>query len=133
YVYLYFKHQRSTTQIAKKNETMIFHTWNRLVKEHLPFSFNFHLPDAFYKQLFSQLLSTMGKIIFFTHGFNNRILKIKEIQADIKPVKLPLSLKFYFYILASCPYKPILKFYVYHVSGFYISKFMEIFKQKPLV
>ncbi|MEP2171025.1 glycosyltransferase family 2 protein [Polaribacter sp.] len=125
YVYLYFKHQGSTIQQTKRNENMIFYTWVRLVKEHLPFYTIHKTPIEFNKILVGQIYSSMGKLIFYTKGFSERITKYKEIMLEIKPLMLPLYLRIYLWLLILFPFSYVLKFYVYYLVPFYRNNFIK--------
>lgn len=125
YVYLYFKHKNSTIQKVKSNENMIFHTWLRLTKEHLPFWINSERNETFKRILFPQLYSAMGKIIYHTKGLGNRFRTFKQISSDIHPLKLTLSIKLYLLILVILPIEILLKFYVYYFSKWYTKKYLE--------
>ncbi|MBU2939572.1 glycosyltransferase [Lacinutrix sp. C3R15] len=125
YVYLYFKHHASTIQQTKKNENMIFYTWVRLVKEHLPFYAKHKTPKKFDKILVSQIYSSMGKLIFYTKGYSERKVKYKEIMLEIKPLEIPFYLQSYLWLLILFPFSYILKFYVYYLVPFYIKHFIK--------
>lgn len=125
YVYLYFKHHNSTIQLTKKEGGMIFHTWKRLIHEHLLFYLNNKVPFQFKEKLFRQLFKSMGKLIYYTKGLNNRIQKRKEILNDIKPLRVPFYIKCYLTILVVLPIQPLLKFYIYYLSQWYVSRFLK--------
>lgn len=125
YVYLYFKHQHSTIQQTKKKGTIIFHTWNRYVKEHLPFYLENEVPDRYKEILFGQLFGTMGKIIFYTKGWRRRLNIYKTIPLQIHPIELTIAIRFYLIILVFLPSKLLLKFYVYRYSKWYVRKHLE--------
>jgi hypothetical protein len=125
YVYLYYKHQNSTIQQTKHSGGLIFHTWNRLTKEHLPFYLHNKVPDQFKEILFRQLFSIMGKLIYYTEGFNNRRKRNKVLLKEIRPVIVPFYIKFYLAILVFLPFKPLLKLYVYYISPQYVNKHLK--------
>lgn len=122
YVYLYFKHHNSTIQQTKKKGRMIFHTWNRYTKEHLPFYLENDVPFRFKEILFGQLFGSMGKLICHTNSFKKRKQQMNDIQNDIKPLLVPIFIKLYLTILVFLPHKPLLKFYVYYLSPWYVNK-----------
>lgn len=127
YVYLYFKHESSTIQQTKSNEKMIFHTWVRLTKEHLPFWFDNEPNDAFRNILFPQLYGAMGKIIYNTKGLSDRYEIYKQIIVDIRPLKLSISIKLYLLLLVILPIEVLLKFYVYYFSKWYVKRHFNDF------
>lgn len=120
YVYLYRKHQLSTTQKAKQQDLMIFHTWKRYILEHLPFYFKYEVPFEYKQILFHGLFGTMGKLIFYSHGFNNRVATMKTMPNDIRPLKLPLFLWMYLWLLVLLPLRILLKIYVYWLAKGYV-------------
>ena len=127
YVYLYRKHELSTSQKAKKQESIIFHTWRRYVLEHLPFYFK-HAPSIDYKRiLFQGVFGMMGKLIFYTSGFHKRKDVLKQIPQDITPVKIPFFITVYLYLLVVMPVKILLKVYVYWVARFYVTRKLSHF------
>lgn len=124
YVYLYFKHQQSSIQKAKKNQNIIFHTWTRLVKEHLPFCLNNEVPFEFKKILYKGLFSSMGKLIVYTKGFESRKKIKKSVINDVKPLEVPFYIRWYLALLVYFPFSILLKFYVYYYSRWYVDKLL---------
>lgn len=124
YIYLYYKHEQSSIEKARKNEDMIFHTWNRLVKEHLPFSLNNDVPIEFDKILYRQLISNMGKLIAYSKGFRNRLTIKKKVINDMRPINVPFYIRGYLSLLVFLPFKIFLKFYVYYLSRWYADKYL---------
>lgn len=122
YIYLYFKHEQSAIQKAKKNQNMIFHTWTRLTKEHLPFCLNNKVPIEFKKILYSALFSSMGKLIVYTNGFKNRKTIRNKVLNDVKPLEVPFYIKWYLSLLVYLPVMWLLKFYTYYLSRWYVYK-----------
>ena len=125
YVYLYFKHDNSTIQKTKKNENMIFHTWNRLVREHLKFYFLHDVPFEYKKILFRQLFANMAKVLFWTDGLEERQMKLRDLQEEISPLLIPKFIKYYLIVLVYLPFEIILKFYVYYLSPWYVDKSLK--------
>jgi len=125
YVYLYFKHQNSTIQQTKQKGGMIFHTWNRFTKEHLPFYLNNKVPFEFKEVLFMQLFSSLGKLVYYKTGYAKRKLQLKEILGDIKPIEVPFYIRFYLFILVLFPFKLALKFYVYYLSPWHVDRILK--------
>ena len=122
YIYLYFKHQQSSIQKAKKDQNIIFHTWTRLTKEHLPFCLTHDVPIEFKKILYRGLFSSMGKLIVYTEGFKNR-QKIKiQVLNDVKPLEVPVYIRWYLSLLVCLPVMGLLKFYTYYLSRWYVDK-----------
>lgn len=115
YVYLYFKHETSTIQTAKRKMNRAFMLWPRMVKEHLAFYFKHQVPLEFKKLLFGQIYNAMGKQIFHTKGIKNRLIKRKELVNDIKPIKFPWKLNLGLYLLVLMPIKILMKFYNYYL------------------
>lgn len=124
YVYLYFKHQQSSIQKAKKNHNIIFHTWTRLVKEHLPFCLKNDVPIEFKTILYRALFSSMGKLIVYTNGFKNRKVLKNKVLDDVKPLEIPFYIRWYLALLVYFPLTSLLKFYVYHYSRWYVDKLL---------
>ncbi|WP_242202507.1 glycosyltransferase family 2 protein [Aestuariivivens insulae] len=122
YVYLYRKHNLSTTQKAKKQESMIFHTWKRLVLEHLPFYVKYEPLLAYKRILFHGIFSAMGKLIFYTKGLHKRVGLVKQIHQDIVPIRLPFYITLYLWLLVLLPIKILLKVYVYWIAKPYVAR-----------
>ena len=104
---------------------MIFHTWNRFTKEHLPFYLNNQVPLEYTDNLYRQLFKMMGKLIYFTKGFNNRVNKRNEILNDINPIEVPFYIKWYLNILVIFPIEILLKLYVYYLSPWHVSNILK--------
>jgi glycosyltransferase involved in cell wall biosynthesis len=126
YVYLYFKHESSTIQQTKKNENMVFYTWTRLIKEHLPFYINNKTPIEFDEILIKQIFSSIGKLVYYTEGIQQRFSMLKKIMLDIKPLKVPFLLKSYLRLIILFPFSYILKFYLYYLVPFSVKKYLKI-------
>ena len=124
YIYLYFKHQQSSIQRAKKNQNMILHTWTRLTKEHLPFCLTHDVPIEFKKILYRGLFSSMGKLIVNTDGLQNRKRMKTKVLNDIKPIPVAFYIKSYLALLVYLPVKGLLKFYIYYLSRWHVDKFL---------
>ncbi len=123
YVYLYFKHQQSSIQKAKKNQNMVFLTWTRLVKEHLPFCLKNEVPTEFKKILYKALFSNMGKLIVYTNGFIDRWTIKNKVLNDVKPLEVPFYIRWYLVLLVYLPLTILLKFYVYYYSRWFVDKY----------
>lgn len=125
YVYLYFKHDVSTIQIAKKKENLVSMHWTRFVKSHLPFYLKNEVPLRYKELLYEYIYKTIGKIICETNGFKNRRNLLKELLEEIKPVKLPFLLLLYLNLLTILPSSGLLKLYVYYLVPFYITNYIK--------
>lgn len=120
YIYLYRKHQYSTTDLAKAKMPRAFMVWPRLVKEHLPFYLNHKLPRQFEMMLFTQLFQTMGRQLEYTNGLIERFELKKELLSQIDTIKVPLVIRVYLVILALLPYSYIRKVYSYYVVPYVV-------------
>ncbi|TYB77005.1 glycosyltransferase family 2 protein [Bizionia myxarmorum] len=125
YIYLYYKHQASSIQKAKKHQNIIFHTWTRLVKEHLPFCLKADVPIEFKEILYKGLFSSMGKLIVYTNGFENRRTIRNKVLNDVRPLEVPFYMRWYLTLLAYVPLTSLLKFYVYYYSRWYVDKLLK--------
>ncbi len=124
YVYLYFKHDVSTIQMAKKHEDLVSLHWTRFVKSHLPFYLEHDVPLRYKELLYAYLYQTIGKIICSTASSTKRKLKLQELLDEIQPVKLPYLLKLYLKLLTVFPFSVFLKLYVYYLVPFYIKNYI---------
>lgn len=122
YIFLYFIHSNSVMSRVKKTNEMIFHTWKRFVKDHLVFYLNHEVPLEFKRVLFRQLFAMMGKQIVYSEDFNKRKAIKKQMFQEVKPVVIPWFLNVYLNILIYLPFKPLLKFYVYYLSRWYVDR-----------
>ena len=125
YVYLYFKHENSTIQTAKKKMSRAFMVWPRLVKEHLPFYLKQELPLKFKTLLFAQLYQSMGRQITFTKGFQKRSGLKKQLLSEINEINVPFSIRFYLGILVLLPFEVLRKIYGYKIVPSEIKKIKE--------
>lgn len=125
YVYLYFKHETSTIQTAKRKMNRAFMLWPRMVKAHLPFYFEHEVPLKFKDLLFGQIYNAMGKQIYHTKGVSNRIKKRKELINDISPIKLHWLLNFGLYMLVFMPTKVFMKLYNYYLVPSVLKKQLQ--------
>jgi len=122
YIFLYFKHSESVMEQAKKTGGLIFHTWKRLALDHLVFYLHNDVPLEFKQRLFRQLFGTMGKLIYYTKGLTHRRAIKKQMFQDIAPVKVPWFLKLYLSLLVYLPFKPLLQFYAYYLTRWYVDR-----------
>jgi hypothetical protein len=72
YVYLYFKHGKSTTDSVKKKIEGTFMRWPRFATSHLPFYLMYEVPTEFKKILFKGIFRSIGKMLYLTAGFKQR-------------------------------------------------------------
>lgn len=103
----------------------MFYTWTRIIKEHLPFYRDHETPLEFNKILIKQVFGSMGKLIFYTKGFKQRVEKFKEIIIDIKPLSLPFLLQSYLWLIILFPLSYIHKFYLYYLVPFCMKKYLK--------
>jgi len=120
YIYLYFKHSTSTIEKAKKKKDKIALHWSRYVNSHLPFYLENDVPIRYKQLLYDYLYSTTAKRICNTKGFVNRKQLLKDINTEIEPVKFPLILRIFLWIMTILPLTIILKLYLYYISPYYI-------------
>lgn len=128
YIYLYFKHEISLIQGVKKKMPRAFMVWPRLVKEHLPFYFEYDVPKRFETLLFSQLFQSMGRQIAFTQGFSKRVALKNQLFQEIPEVSIPKLIRIYLAILTLFPFSFMVKLYSYYIVPFVIKKMPQ---QKP--
>ncbi|MEM6517534.1 MAG: glycosyltransferase, partial [Bacteroidota bacterium] len=122
HIYLYLKHENSTTQKVKKDRQRAFMVWPRLVKEHLPFYLTHKVPLRFKQLLFAQLYQSLGRQILFTYSIKKRIRLRAQLVSDIEMIKIPLLLKFSTIILVFFPFESLGKIYRYYVVPKLIAK-----------
>jgi len=122
YVYLYFKHAESTIEQSKRQMPRPFMIWPRLVNEHIPFHLKHKEETEFKKLLFKQVYQGIGKQLFLTEGLQNRKVLKKKLINEIKPLKLPSSIRFYLSILVLFPFSYVIKFYGYYLVPHFIKK-----------
>ena len=127
YIYLYFKHFDSITAHSKRNLNQIFHLWSRTIEADLPLYYSHNIPLEYKRTLFRQVFSTMGKIIYYSDGFQTRYEVYKKIPLDVMPLKVPLLIRAYLFVLVIFPIKILLKFYVYYFSKWHVRRYMNFF------
>lgn len=115
YVYLYFKHGFSTTDIQKKKSINEFMYWPRITKSHLPFYLSGNANKDFGKLLYKKIFSSMGKMICDKKTYEQRKILSKQLYQDIQPLKTPSLLKSALKILVVLPQEHLLKFYLYYL------------------
>lgn len=115
YIYLYFKHNTSTTDAVKKKKDRSFMQWPRFTKSHLPFYLENPVPMEFKKILFKGIYGSMGRMLNLTIGFENRRVLKEQLFKDIRPLKTPWLLKRYLYILMLFNSSYAYKFYIYYL------------------
>jgi len=125
YVYLYFKHTKSTIQQAKRSMPRAFMVWPRLVKEHLPFYLEQETPKRFQELLFSQLFQSMGRQLVFTKGFVTRSRLKRELYNQLKDVSIPFLIRLYLSILVILPLEVLRKVYGYYVVPFTVKQLIK--------
>ena len=111
FIYLYFKHEASTTQSVKKNTSRAFMVWPRLVREHLPFYLEHETPLRFKTLLFAQLFQSIGRQILFTKGFSNRLHLKRKLLSELKTIRIPFIIRVYLPILVLFPFEFVGKIY----------------------
>ncbi|WP_435139235.1 glycosyltransferase family 2 protein [Formosa sp. A9] len=122
YVYLYFKHDNSTIEISKRNMSRAFMMWPRLCLEHLPYYLQQKTPLRYKTILFSQLYQNMARQLVCTHGRAKRIDLKKQLENDIRSVKLPWLINLYLNVLVTFPIEVVRKFYAYYIVPFVIKR-----------
>ena len=122
YVYIYLKHDTSTTQIVKKKTPRAFMVWPRLVKEHLPFYLNNTVPLRFKTLLFAQVYQSMGRQLLFTQGVVNRQRLKQQLLSDISAIRVSWIIRFYLTILVLAPLEWLGKVYRYYIVPHVIKK-----------
>ena len=115
YIYLYLKHDSSTTDILKKKKSREFMQWPRFIKSHLPFYLSGNANKEFGKILFRKIFSSMGKMICEKKTYQQRKNVFKQLCQDIQPLKTPSLLKSVLKILVVLPQGHLLKFYLYYL------------------
>ncbi|WP_299123538.1 glycosyltransferase family 2 protein [uncultured Winogradskyella sp.] len=126
YVYLYFKHSSSTIEIAKKKENVVAMHWTRFVNSHLPFYIENEVPLLYKELLYGYLYKTTAKRLCKTKSFGQRTDLLKEIRTEIKPVRFPVLLRFFLFIMTFLPFSIILKFYLYYLVPYFIKNHIKI-------
>lgn len=114
YIYLYFKHGSSTTDLVKKKTDSAFMQWPRYTKSHLAFYLNHPVPEEFKKELFKRIYIHFGKMLYLTDGIKNRKALKEQLLVDIEKVKTPWHLKRYLDILVRFNSSYVYKFYIYY-------------------
>lgn len=125
YVYLYFKHQNSTIEQAKKRMPRAFMIWPRLIKEHIPFYLENSWSQEFNAILFSQLFQALGRQIVFTKGMQTRIQLKNQLQKEMQPIKIPWYMHIYITILSILPLEILRKVYGYYIVPFAVKQLLE--------
>ena len=125
HVYLYFKHNASTTEVVKQNTPRAFMVWPRLVKEHLPFYLNNETPTEFNRLLYHQLFQSMGRQLVFTQGFSNRKRLKQQLYRAIKDLKIPVLIRLFLSIIVILPSELLRKVYGYHVVPYSVKQLMS--------
>ena len=115
YIYLYLKHDSSTTDILKKKKSREFMQWPRFIKSHLPFYLSGNANKEFGKILYRKIFSSMGKMICEKKTYQQRKNVFKQLCQDIQPLKTPSLLKSVLKILVVLPQGHLLKFYLYYL------------------
>lgn len=113
YVYLYYKHQVSTTHIVKNTLPRAFMVWPRLVNEHLPFYLEHEVPARFKQLLFAQLYQSLGRQLLFTKGLRKRAKLREQLLSDLQAIAVPIDIRAYLVILVLFPFEPVGKVYRY--------------------
>lgn len=119
YVYLYYKHPQATTTLVKAKKDRVFMQWPRLIKSHVPFYVNNKKETEYGNILKKKVYSSIPKMIYLTAGFSKRKSLSYQLVEEIKPLRLPLYVKLFSYILVFIPNKYILKFYLYYVLKYF--------------
>lgn len=115
YVYLYFKHEKSTIQNAKKRNDRAFMQWPRYMHSHLPYYLDNPVPDEYAKILFKWIYSMLGRMINLTEGIKNRKELKDKLMKEIKPIKTPFYIKTFLEILVLSNNPFLFKFYIYYL------------------
>ncbi|WP_250434162.1 glycosyltransferase family 2 protein [Hanstruepera flava] len=125
YVYLYFKHEESTIEQAKRRMPRAFMIWPRLIKEHLPFFLARDTPKRFQELLFRQLFLSMGRQIVHTKGLNQRLQLKQQLVQDIQAIKIPWYIQVNLTILIILPLESLRKVYGYYIVPFAVQQLVE--------
>lgn len=115
YVFLYFKHGSSTTDIIKRKTDRSFMQWPRFTKSHLPFYLNHSVPMEFKEILFRTIFASMGRMINLTQGLKARKSLKNQLFDDIESIKTPWFLKKYLAVMVFFNFTYVYKFYIYYL------------------
>lgn len=115
YVYLYLKHDSSTTGVLKKKKSREFMQWPRITKSHLPFYLAGSANQEFGSILYKKIFSSIGKMITDESKLADRKLLLGKLFNDIKEIKIPYFVKIYLNLLVKYPSNTLLKFYLYYI------------------
>jgi len=118
YVYLYLKHNTSTTDVVKKKKSRDFMQWPRITKSHLPFYLQGKGNEEFKIILLKKIYSSIGKMIQETKSKSARNELRNKLYKDIEPLKIPSLLRNFHDLLIKLPNKKLLKIYLYYVMPY---------------
>lgn len=114
YVYLYLKHNQSTTDVMKKQQNRVFMMWPRLTKSHLPFYLEHEVPLRFKEILFRGILTGFGKMLYLTKKHSERKALYIQLKEDIKPMKIPGISSLLLRLLVLFQSRFLFKVYIYY-------------------
>lgn len=122
YVYLYLKHNYSTTDAVKKKKSRDFMQWPRITKSHLPFYLEGKGTEEFKLILLKKIYSSIGKMLQETRSESARKKLKEELYEDIRPLKIPFLLRNFHNLLIKIPNENLLKIYLYYLMPYSLRK-----------
>lgn len=133
HVCYYYRHTSST--VSKQNKLYpqkIFTYWPQYIKAFLPYYLHNPTPKAFDVLLYEYIYGSVAKMIVLTKGIKQRLQLKTELEKDIFPLRTPLILKPYLYVLVYAGNHFLYKVYFFYVLRVYIKFAVRFYKKKNL-
>jgi glycosyltransferase involved in cell wall biosynthesis len=115
YVYLYFRHSDSISQVTQQKMDRVFMSWPRFTQSHLKFYLENEVPTEFKNILFKGIYSSMGRMLHLSRHYSKRRLLKEKLLQDITPLKTPWPIEIYLNLLVVFNFPYVFKFYIYYL------------------
>ena len=129
YIYLYLKHNTSTTDRVKKATPRVFMQWPRFTKSHLTFYRSHEVPLEFKHILFRGIFVSFGKMLHLTKGVKARKELLQQMKVDVGDMFIPPKIN---RMLTSITYVNntfVYKLYIRYIESGFINAYIETLKR----
>jgi len=127
-IYLYLKHNTSTTDKVKKVNPRVFMQWPRFTKSHLEFYRNHEAPHEFKRLLFRGIFISFGKMLHLTKGVKARQELLRKMQVDVGDMYIPPKILSMLKRIVFLNNALVYKLYIRHIESGFINVYIENLK-----
>lgn len=129
YIYVYIKHNTSTTDRVKKTKARVFMQWPRFTKSHLPFYYNYEVSREYKHILFRRIFISFGKMLHLTKGVKARKELLKKMMDDVGAMYIPPNIKRMLTSIVYFNHTLVYKLYIRYIETGFINTYIDNLKK----